>query len=125
MNPTLLTSSNNNDVANNSALPVPNVDNSSDSTIPVIRVSEMKSFLYNINSVEGLSQLQVEKLTKLMKPFAADVPQSSMHILLMLRRISSLITNPIVPEHGVLMWSNAVTPSDFYRPLQLTNLVKK
>ena len=73
------TSSDNNDVTNDFALPVQNV-NSSDSTLPVIRVSEMKSFLDSINSVEGLSQVQIEKLTKLLKPFAADVPGTSMHI---------------------------------------------
>ena len=48
----------------NSALPVQNV-NSSDSTLPVVRVSEMKSFIDNVISVEGLSQLQIEILTKL------------------------------------------------------------
>ena len=48
----------------NSALPVQNV-NSSDSRLPVVRVSEMKSFIDNIIFVEGLSQLRIEILTKL------------------------------------------------------------
>ena len=85
----------------------------------------MKSFLDNINSLEGLNQLQIEKLKKLLKPFAADMPGTSMHTSLMRRRILSLITNPIVRKHGVFTWFNTVTPSDFNCPLLFTNLVKK
>ena len=103
-----------------------------DATVPCSQQSALtvKSMSQLIESLErgntqshGISNDDIKRLMSTLRPYCKAVPGTPMFIQNQRRNILSLISWPLVRQHGVFTWFNTLSPVDSVSPILFTQYI--